>query len=565
MRRWQPRTLAGKFLVLQLAVVGLVLSVAAVVSVRQAQTQFRTYAAERILGAAESLASNPLVRERIQAPTAATDLAPVAESVRIQSGSTTVLLVGLDHRIVASSDPTLQATDLALPDDSVWSGRAWGGDTMIGGQALIAASAPVYASARSGPELLGVALVGEAYPSPWSALVTDVPEAALLLGLAALAGVIGSWLLARRIKKQTHGLEPAQIATLSDQREALLYSIHEGVLGVDSDERVTFVNDGARDLLDLPEDCVGRRVEELALTPTVIDVLLGRVTGPDVVVVHRGRALVANRRTARTTGSNGPRSGKPIGTVITLRDRSDLIAVQRQLGATRSATETLRAQTHEFDNQLHIISGLVQLGQYDELRDYVATLTRNRAECDATMTQRVADPSLASLLVAKASLATESSVALALLETSRCPRLNPELSTDVATVAGNLIDNALDAVANADHAVVAVEILADDDEVRVVVADTGPGVPQGAVDHVFARGYSTKSSTVAGGRGIGLSLVRTICERRGGWVTVRSGAPEFDGGEAGAMFTAVLSRRAGGPTSEGDTSSRGDRPRLETA
>ncbi len=559
MRRWLPRTLAGKFLVLQLAVVALVLVVAAVVSVRQAQTQFRAYTAERILGAAESLASNPLVRERLLAPTAAADLAPVAESVRIQSGATTVLLVGLDRRIVAAGDPTLVGTDLTLPDESVWSGRAWGGDATIADQLLIVAGAPAFAPTGDGPELIGVALVGEAYPSPWSALVADVPEAALLLGLAAMAGILGSWLLARRIKKQTHGLEPEQIATLAEQREALLYSIREGVLGVDSDDRVTFSNDGARDLLDLPEDCVGRRVEELASTPTVLDVLLGRVTGADVVVVHRDRALVVNRRTARTSGSEGPRSGQPIGTVITLRDRSDLLAVQRQLGATRSATETLRAQTHEFDNQLHIISGLVQLGQYDEVRDYVSTLTRKRAEVDATISRRLADPALAALLIAKSSLATESSVALALLPTSRCPKLDPELSTDVATVAGNLIDNALDAVANEDHAAVAVEIIADDDEVRVVIADTGPGVPQGAVDQVFARGFSTKSSTVAGGRGIGLSLVRTICERRGGWVTVRSGAAEPGSADvgaaepraaetAGAVFTAVLGRRPAAST-----------------
>jgi two-component system CitB family sensor kinase len=555
MRRWQPRTLAGTFLVLQLAVVALVLLVAAVVSVRQAQAQFRSYAAERILGAAESLASNPLVRERGLVPTTASDLAPVAESVRVQSGASSVLLAGLDRRIVAASDPTLVGTVLTLPDEGVWSGRSWGGDATLAGQQLIAAAAPVYAAAGGGPQLLGLALVGEAYPAPWSPLLVDVPEAALLLGLAALAGVIGSWLLARRIKAQTHGLEPAEIATLAEQREALLYSIREGVLGVDSADRVTFANDGARDLLDLPERCVGRRTDELALSPAVVDVLQGRVVGTDVVVLHRDRALVVNRRTARTSGQEGPRSGRPIGTVITLRDRSDLIAVQRQLGATRSATETLRAQTHEFDNQLHIISGLVQMGEYDEVREYLATLTRKRAAFDASITERLHDPALAALLVAKSSLATESSVALALVDTSHCPKLEPGLGTDVATVLGNLVDNALDAVANAEHAAVAVEVTADDDELRLVVTDTGPGVPEGAVDQVFARGYSTKSSAVAGGRGVGLALVRTICERRGGWVSVRAGD-----GDTGAVFTAVLGRDAPDPVAP-----PGDQVRVESA
>ena len=133
---------------------------------------------------------------------------------------------------------------------------------------------------------------------------------------------------------------------------------------------------------------------------------MGPRTGIDLVVVHRDRVLVVNRRTARTGG----RSGVSSGTVTTLRDRSELIAVQRQLGATRNATDTLRAQTHEFDNQLHVISGLLQLAEYDEVRDYVAALTRRRAEIDSAVTARIEDPPLAALMVAKSCLAAESRV-----------------------------------------------------------------------------------------------------------------------------------------------------------
>ena len=121
----------------------------------------------------------------------------------------------------------------------------------------------------------------------------------------------GSWLLARRIKEQTHGLEPAQIATLADQREALLHSIREGVLGVDSAARVTIANDGARDLLDLPADCVGRPVDELGLETDVVDVLSGRAAGIDVVVCTGDRVLVVNRRTARTAGGRARAAARP--------------------------------------------------------------------------------------------------------------------------------------------------------------------------------------------------------------------------------------------------------------
>jgi len=359
-----------------------------------------------------------------------------------------------------------------------------------------------------------------------------VPELLLLILLAASAGVAGSWLLARRIKKQTHGLEPAQIASLADHREALLHSIREGVLGVGPTGLVTVVNDGARSLLDLPDDAVGRHVDDLGLEPDLLDVIRGARTGIDLVVVHRDRVLVVNRRTARTGG----RSGVASGTVTTLRDRSELIAVQRQLGATRNATDTLRAQTHEFDNQLHVISGLLQLQEYDEARDYVGGLTRRRAEVDSAVTARIEDPPLAALMVAKSSLAAESRVELVISPATRCPRLPAELSTDVATVVGNLVDNALDAVANLANASIRVEVTVDETDVHVTVSDSGPGVSPDAANRIFDRGFSTKSAAVVGGRGIGLSLVRQICEQRGGAVGVQYAD--------GAVFTAVLPLRA---------------------
>jgi sensor histidine kinase regulating citrate/malate metabolism len=529
-----PRTLAGKFLLFQLGVVGLVLMVAGAVSVRQSTSQFASSSGDRVLGAAENVAGNPLVKRDGQALNPATELAPTAEAARIQSGATVVLLTNVDRQIITSTDPTLIGTTLTLPDDSAWTGRSWDGDLTLGGERLIAASVPIYSDSGA---LIGLALVGEEYPDTWSILRSGVPELLLLILLAASAGVAGSWLLARRIKKQTHGLEPAQIASLADHREALLHSIREGVLGVGPTGLVTVANDGARSLLDLPEDAVGQDIGDLGLEEDLLDVIRGNRTGIDLVVVHGDRVLVVNRRTARTGG----RSGVASGTVTTLRDRSELIAVQRQLGATRNATDTLRAQTHEFDNQLHVISGLLQLGEYGEARDYVAGLTRRRAEVDSAVTARIEDPPLAALLVAKSSLAAESLVELEISPATRCPRLPADLSTDVATVVGNLVDNALDAVANLANASVRVEITADETDVHVTVADSGPGVQPDTAKRIFDRGFSTKSAAVVGGRGIGLSLVRRICEQRGGAVGVQYAD--------GAVFTAVLPVRAPAPES----------------
>lgn len=212
-------------------------------------------------------------------------------------------------------------------------------------------------------------------------------------------------------------------------------------------------------------------------------------------------------------------------------------------------TQTLRAQAHEFSNRLHTISGLIELGEYDEVVGYVERIGRGDAALTELVTSRVACPAVAALLVAKASLATEQGVELRLAPSSRLGEVDDELAADVTTVLGNLVDNALDAAATGTRGGggwVEVE-LGQDEAVTVVVRDSGPGVDPEVADRLFERGVTTKPA-VAGGRGIGLALVRLVCARRGGTVEVssRGSAVEVSspaaqlGAEAGAVFTARL-------------------------
>jgi len=186
-------------------------------------------------------------------------------------------------------------------------------------------------------------------------------------------------------------------------------------------------------------------------------------------------------------------------------------------------TDTLRAQTHEFANQLHTISGLVQLGEYDAVRDLVGTLTRRRAEISDAVTQHISDPAVAALLIAKTSLAAERGVVLTLDPHSHLDPLDPALATDVITLLGNLIDNAVDVSAGARTP--RVEVTVDDggDGLEIAVSDSGPGVPEHLRETIFARGVTSKPD-VPGGRGIGLALVRLVTAQHGGTVTVTDAA-----------------------------------------
>jgi len=207
--------------------------------------------------------------------------------------------------------------------------------------------------------------------------------------------------------------------------------------------------------------------------------------------------------------------------VTTLRDRTELEGLVRELATVRGMADALRAQAHESANELHTVVGLVELGRYD---DAVAFATRRigvtQDEVDLVQ-QRVGDPALAALLLAKAAACRERGVQLALDRDSDLPAdLVP--SEDLVTIVGNLIDNALDALAEAAAGKIAVRVAEAGGLLEIEVRDNGPGLPADALAHVFEAGWSTKPSSGAGRRGLGLALVRTAAGRLGGTANARN-------------------------------------------
>lgn len=522
-------SLARQYLALQLLIVFAVLVIVPVISLAQSEEEIRRVEGRRALSAAENLAANPTVRTRL--PTAAPGqdraLAAVGETTRTVSGASVVMLARRDRHVVTSSDPTQVATRFEVGESRVLQGAAWTGVADLGGVTSVVAHVPVQ-DLENG-QIMGFAVIGREYPSILERISRSIPNMLTYLAVGSALGVAGSLLLARRVKRQTLGLEPSEIAGLVEHREAMLHGLKEGVIGLDPEQRVTLVNDSARRLLGLPGDCVGRSLTDLAVDPAVRHVLTEE-TVPDRLVLVGDRVLAFNRRPMRS-------HGRVIGSVTTLRDRTELSSLEEQLGTTRATSDTLRAQTHEFANQLHTISGLLHLQEYDEVVRFVDGVSLSRTTLYDEVTSRVADPALAALLIAKASLATERGVALELLPSSALERMDDALSRDLTTVVGNLVDNALEAVAGREAGRVEVLLTEDAGSVTVTLRDSGPGVPEEDTDAVFRQGWTTKTDNSEGGRGFGLALTRLVCRRRGGDVSVRN--------EHGAVFTAVLPKQEG--------------------
>ena len=544
MRALRRSTLAGQLLAFQIALVMVVLVFVGAVSVAQSEATFNRVEGRRVSALAEQLAANPLVRGSLSLPEERTGLATLAQQVVVQSRVTSVTIADSAEQVRVSTDPSLDSGRIPVGSTGVGEGASWSGTLELEGDRQLVAQVPVL-SVEEGHvgSHLGTVMIAVDFPSVWERLRGASSYLLTYLGTALVLGILGSWMLARRIKRQTLGLEPREIAGLAEHREAMLYGIAEGVIALDPQHRITLVNDVARRLLDLPEHSVGVSLADLRIDGRLRDVLVGegderhQPGSPsggraddvprDEVVIRRGRVLVMNRMSVS-------KDGRHLGTVTTLRDRTELANLEREIGSFRSSTQLLRAQAHDFANQLHTISGLIQIGEYDEVVRYVDAVSRHRESLDLTINRRVRDSAVSALLMAKSSLAAERRVELRICDDTSLDRLEPADSADVATVVGNLVDNAIDAAAilGASHGS-RWACARTPTTVEVVVQDSGPGIAPELAQEVFTHGFTTKAAQ-SGERGIGLALTRLVCQRRGGEVAVANTAE-------GAMFTAQLS------------------------
>jgi len=89
----------------------------------------------------------------------------------------------------------------------------------------------------------------------------------------------------------------------------------------------------------------------------------------------------------------------------------------------------------------------------------------------------------------------------------------------------HLLDNAIDAVPDAGH--IAIDVQLEGSTVVVSVTDDGPGIPADMQDRVFDPFFTTKE--VGEGRGLGLDIVRTVVADHRGSVLLTSipGRTEF--------------------------------------
>ena len=518
-RRWlRPLSVSSQLLLLQVAVVAAMVVIGAFASYALVSSQIDEQYKQRALAIAYAVAATPDVVEAMDDPEPSRTIQPIAEAIRRSVGADFVVVANKDGIRYSHPNPENIGKRVST-DPSV----TLAGDVYVGYQeGTLGRSLRAKVPIVRGGDVLGIVSVGFLDTQLAEKLGQALPIMTLTVVLALALGIGGSFILARRIDRQTFGLGPREIVGLLEQRDALLHGIREGVLALDLSGRVTIANDEARRLLGLPVSAAGSPLRDLLPEGRVRDVLDGTAPGADQVVLAGGRVLVANRMPVSVRGAE-------VGAVVTLRDRTDLEGVLRELDTERGLAQALRAQAHEFSNKLHVIGGLIELGRLDDAIRFVAETSLVQQELVDLVQERIADPALAALLLAKAASSSERHVEFRLASDARLPAHVPDVR-DLITVVGNLVDNAIDAASASVNGWVEVSVSAEQDGTSVRVRDSGPGIDERVADLIFREGFTTKS----GGAhyGIGLALVRQIAQRRGGWVRVVN--------EGGAVFTALI-------------------------
>ncbi|WP_224058415.1 sensor histidine kinase [Streptomyces kanamyceticus] len=527
-----PRSLAGQLFAMQIVLVTVVVAGCALFTYVSDKHQAEEGARRQATAAARAVADSPSVREAIAGDDPTRELQPYASRVQRHTGVDFVTI--MDPRGIRWTHPDKHRIGERFLGHRAEAlrGRTFS-ETYTG---TLGASVRVVTPIRAGDDADGP-IVGLVSAGITIQEITAKARGQLLalLGVAAAAlvlGGIGTYVINARLRRSTHGMNAAELSRMHDYHEAALHAVREGLLMLDGQRRIALINDGGRELLGVTGDTVGRNVADLGLPAPLTGALLAAEPRVDEVHLTADRVVVVN--TSPVTG------GERRGTVVTLRDHTELQALTGELDSERGFTRALRSQAHEAANRLHTVVSLIELDRAEEAVDFAtAELELAQALTDQVVAA-VSEPVLAALLLGKAAQANEHGVELVVspdssIDDGMLPASLPP--RDLVTVLGNLIDNAVDAAQGSPAARVTVTARADTAGLLLRVADTGPGVDPAQREAVLERGWSTKAAT---GRGLGLALVHQTVTRNGGTLTIEESP------DGGAQFEVTLVHTTGG-------------------
>ena len=519
----RPSSVARQILVLQLLVVLIVVLPALALAYLDARSDQRRQAGEAALAVATTTADSPQILAALATLNPSAQLQPWAERIRRDTGTDFVVVMSPDGVRYTHPDPK-QIGGHYLGSIA----EAQRGESHVEQfTGTLGPSVRAIVPVRDGSAIVALVAVGITTAAIERSLSPSLIAIAIAAGVVLTAGAVGAWAISRRLNRQTHGLGEREITRMFEYYDAVLHAVREGLVLLDPAGRVQLVNDEGCELLGLDKGVVGQPVGDLKLPEPLVDSVLGEGMVTDEIHLVGPRMLVVNKTPAVW-------AGRVVGSVITLRDHTDLQAISGELDSAKGLADTLRSQNHEAANRLHTVVSLIEMGRPDDAVEFATTELEVAQRLTDRVVTAVDEPVLAAVLLGKSAQAQERGIDFTVDADSRVSDLAIEPSA-VVTMVGNLVDNAMDAAVETEppHRV-AIRVVADRERFRLTVDDSGPGLTPAEAEQAFRRGWSTKGTTGGLGRGIGLALVVQAVRSHRGSISVDRGPL------GGARFNIVI-------------------------
>jgi two-component system CitB family sensor kinase len=468
----------------------------------------------RALAVAEAVAASPEISKAFSDPDPSIVIQPLAETVRVKTGAE-YIVVGNREGIRYSHPLTDRIGKEMVGGDNgpVLEGQSIVSEAMGSLGPSLRGKAPIRGNDG---EVIGIVSVG--YLMDEIAKRDDnYEEEVFLISIAALIiGISGAIMISRGVRRSIHGLEPEQIGMLYMEKQAILESIREGILAINSKGLITMANKQTLSMLGLPEDkdITGMLIDEVVPTTRLYEVILTGKAQFDHEMIFGEHEVVANRIPIRDANQ------QVIGAVSSFRSKSELYRLAEELSQVTRFAEGLRAQTHEYSNKLYVISGLIQLESYQEAIEMITRESDVHQNLIQFIMREIPDPVIGGLLIGKYNRAQELKLLFEIDEESTFQDVPARLDRDLlVTIIGNLVDNAMEAVIACEQASEKrVKLFLTDAGKDLIIEceDNGCGIPAEIASKIYEKGYSSKQGSR---RGIGLSLVQHAVNKLGGYIT----------------------------------------------
>jgi two-component system, CitB family, sensor kinase len=487
----------------------------------------------KALSVAQSISNMPEIQKAFSHSNPSAVIQPLAEKIRKQVGAEFIVIGDRNEIRYSHPDPNRLGQKMVGGDnDRVFKGESVISESIGTLGPSLRGKAPIVSDGK----VIGVVSVGYLQTDIEKEVAKIRRKIFIATMIILLGGLLAALLISLNIKRAIFGLEPKEIAWMYQEKHAILESIHEGIIAIDTNGRITVVNETAHEILNVPNEVLlrGKRIEDVIENTHLYEVVNTGLAEYDREFTVFGEVFLVNRIPIFN------KKGEVIGAVASFRNKSKLSNLMQELSHVKAYAEGLRAQTHEYSNRLYTLLGLIQLGSYKEAIDFISREVDVAQGFISFLMKEIPDPIIAGFILGKVSLASELKINFTIDRESSFKDVSAEISRDMlVTIIGNLVNNAFEAVRENEKVEKRVTLFLTDlgKELIIEIEDNGKGIDTSLSEQIFQNGFSTKNGQ--SNAGIGLSLVKEAIRGLGGDITFSTNEGE------GTIFTVAIPKHRG--------------------